>query len=70
MSTGKKVALIAVPLVSLSADVALVIARGGGEAPTPPPVAMTPPKTVATPPPRRVQDDPPSAPNPQPCRRT
>ncbi|MCY1041964.1 protein kinase [Corallococcus sp. bb12-1] len=62
MSGGKKVALIAVPLVLLGAGVALVMSRGGGEAPTPTPVVMTPPRTVATPPPTRVQDDP--APNP------
>ncbi|RYZ44085.1 MAG: serine/threonine protein kinase [Myxococcaceae bacterium] len=63
MSGGKKAALIAVPLVLLGAGVALVMARGGGEAPTPPPV-VTQPRTVATPPPTRVRDDPPANPNP------
>ncbi|MCY1033665.1 protein kinase [Corallococcus sp. BB11-1] len=66
MSAGKKVALIAVPLVLLSAGVALVMARGGGEAPTPPPATMAPPRTVATPPPTQVRNDAPTpAPLPQ-----
>ncbi|RKH12467.1 serine/threonine protein kinase [Corallococcus sp. CA053C] len=61
MSVGKKVALIAVPLVLIGAGVAVVMSRGGGETP-PAPVVMTAPKTPVASPPSQVREDPPDAP--------
>ena len=64
MSVGKKVALIAVPLVLIGAGVAVVMSRGGGET-APAPVVMTPPKSPVAAPPSRVQDEPPATAPPQ-----